>query len=570
MDTSAFIEYLKALDTYEDQIVHVEHLPSREAVCAELDEPLHESLQACINRRGITSFYSHQAEAVNAARQGKNVMVATSSASGKSLCYNTAVIEALLTEKDSRAIYLFPTKALAQDQLRVLKEFFCRPFADGTPAVFDEDDFATFDGDTPMGERAETRRVARIILTNPDMLHMGILPNHRVWSKLLRNLKYVVIDEAHIYRGVFGSHVAGVIRRLRRLCQLYGSNPQFICSSATIANPGEHAEKLTGLPFTVVSNDGSPHGAKEFVFWEPPIKDKMKSTRRSANSEATTLFTELVSQSIRTLAFARTRRLTEIIYSYSRDKLLETNQLIAKRIKPYRAGYLPKERRQIEKELFGGQLLGVVATVAMELGVDIGDLAATVLTGYPGSIASTWQQAGRSGRGMEASMSFLIGLDNPLDQYFMRHPEAFFQKSVENALVNPENHYILRAHLLCAAWEMPLGMSDEKYFGPQFAQEIAGLAEEGLLRKGRRIPKWYLSPNISYPAQAINIRSTSMENFALIDTSTGALLETIDGAMAFFQIYPGAIYLHLGESYLVTRLDLTGHTAYAAPTSVTY
>jgi len=289
-------------------MVHIEHIPSRDAVYGELDEPLHETLQACIKRRGITGFYAHQAESVNAARQGKNVMVATSSASGKSLCYNTAVIEALLTEPAGRAIYLFPTKALAQDQLRVLKEFFCRPFPNGAPKVFDENDFATFDGDTPLGERNEIRQDARIILTNPDMLHLGIMPNHKVWAKLLRNLKYVVIDEAHIYRGVFGSHVAGVARRLRRLCQLYGSNPQFILCSATIANPGEHAEKLTGLPFTVVDNDGSPHGAKEFVFWEPPIKDEKKSTRRSANGEAIGLFTELVSQSIRTLTFARTRR----------------------------------------------------------------------------------------------------------------------------------------------------------------------------------------------------------------------------------------------------------------------
>ncbi|MBI2850886.1 MAG: DUF1998 domain-containing protein [Chloroflexi bacterium] len=570
MDTAAFLEYLKSQKTYEGQIAHIEHIPPREAVYAELEKPLHESLQACIARRGIASFYTHQAEAVNAARQGKNVMVATSSASGKSLCYNTAVIEALLTEPASRAIYLFPTKALAQDQLRVLREFFCRTFPDGRPAVFDENDFATFDGDTPLGERTEIRQDARIILSNPDMLHLGILPNHRVWAKLLRNLKYVVIDEAHIYRGVFGSHVAGVMRRLRRLCRLYGSNPQFICCSATVANPGEHAERLTGLPFTVVDNDGSPHGAKEFVFWEPPIIDKVRSTRRSASSEATHLFTELASRSIRTLTFARTRRLTEIIYSYSWDKLLETNQLIAKRIMPYRAGYLPKERRQIERDLFGGQLLGVVATVAMELGVDIGDLAATVLTGYPGSIASVWQQAGRSGRGMESSMSFLIGLDNPLDQYFMRHPEAFFKKSVENALVNPDNHYILRAHLLCAAWEIPLISSDDQYFGPRMADEITGLEVEGLLRKNHRNQKWYLSPSISYPAQAINIRSTSRENFALIDTSTGALLETVDASIAFYQIHPGAIYLHQGEAYLVTKLDLAGHTAYAEPTSANY
>jgi DEAD/DEAH box helicase domain-containing protein len=561
MDASAFIQYLKAQPDYNSQMVHIEHIPPREAECAELDEPLAGGLNDCLGEHGISSLYTHQAEAVNNIRQGRNVIVTTSSASGKSLCYNIAVLETLLNEPDGRALYLFPTKALAQDQLRVLRELF-------SPALLKAEQFATFDGDTPQAERAEIRRQARIILSNPDMLHVGILPNHRNWSRLLRSLRYVVIDEAHIYRGVFGSHVAGVMRRLRRLCQLYGSNPRFICCSATIANPGEHAERLTGLPFIVVDNDGSPHGGKDFVFWEPPIIDRAKSVRRSANSEATNLFTELVSQDIRTLTFARTRRLTELIYTYSRDKLSEIDPFRASQIKPYRAGYLPQERRQIEKELFGGQLMGAVATVALELGIDIGDLDATVLTGYPGSIASTWQQAGRSGRGREGSLSFLIGLDNPLDQYFMHHPESFFQKSFENALVNPDNHYILRAHLLCAAWELPLTSEDEKFFGPLFAQEIAELEKESLLRERKQ--KWHLSPTISYPAQAINIRSTSGVNYTVIDTSSGSLLETVEASVAFFQIHPGAIYLHQGESYLITELDLTGHTAYAVPTDATY
>jgi len=377
----------------------------------------------------------------------------------------------------------------------------------------------------------------------------------------------VVVDEAHIYRGVFGSHVACVLRRLRRLCQLYGSNPQFICCSATIANPGEHAEKLVGLPFTVVDNDGSPHGGKDFVFWNPPIIDEARSVRRSANSEATNLFTELVSRNIHSLTFARTRRLTELIYTYSRQRLAETAPALAGRIKAYRAGYLPQERRQIEQELFSGQLLGVVATTALELGIDIGDLEATVLTGYPGSIASTWQQAGRSGRGRDRSLSFLIGLDNPLDQYFMRHPDFFFQKGFENALVNTDNPYILRAHLLCAAWELPLS-SDEEIFGSTFRQRREELEEQGVLRERRQ--RWYLSPRVAYPAQSINIRSTSGENFTLIDTSTDSLLETVEASVAFFQIHPGAIYLHQGESYLVTDLDLTSRTAYAEPTTASY
>ena len=561
MDTSAFINYLTSRDTYGGQIVHIEQILPRNADYAELEKPLAADLQECLNKQGLERLYSHQAEAVNRIRRGDNVMVATSSASGKTLCYNIAVLEAMLTEERSRALYLFPTKALAQDQLRSLREL-C------SAGPFKVEEFATFDGDTPQAERAGVRKGARLILTNPDMLHVGILPNHHQWTRLLHNLKYVVIDEAHSYRGVFGSHLGGVVRRLRRICRLYGSNPQFICCSATIANPGEHTEKVTGLPFIVVDNDGSPNGGKDFVFWNPPIIDEAKSTRRSANSEATTLFTELVSQNVRTLTFTKSRRLTELIYTYSRIRLAEESAALARRIKPYRAGYLPEERRQIERELFGGKLLGAVATTALELGVDIGDLEATVLTGYPGSIASTWQQAGRSGRRGERAISFLIGLDSPLDQYFMRHPEFFFEKNVENALTNPDNPYILRAHLLCAAWEMPLTNSDKELFGGQFEKETAELEKQGALRERRG--RWYLSPHISYPAQNINIRSTSGENYMLIDSSSGAQLETVEEDIAFFQIHPGAIYLHQGETYLVTELNLINHTAFAEPRTVNY
>ncbi|NLE09419.1 MAG: DEAD/DEAH box helicase [Dehalococcoidales bacterium] len=561
MDAKVFIRYLRTLPDYAGQVAHIEHIESRDALTAELDVPISPVLQERLAKKGFTSFYTHQAKAISESLKGQNVMVATSSASGKSLCYNISVLETLLNSPDGRAIYLFPTKALAQGQLRVLKEMF-------TPSPFRALEFSTFDGDTDYSDRNDIRKRARVILTNPDMLHVGILPNHSSWARLFRNLKYVVIDEAHSYRGVFGSHVAGVIRRLRRLCAFYGSEPRFILCSATIANPGEHAEQLTGLPFTVVDNDGSPHGEKEFVFWNPPILDEKRNTRRSTNSEATHLFTELVNQSVRTLAFAQSRRLTELIYSYSRDRLAEINPPLARRIMAYRAGYLAEDRRKIEKDLFGGQLLGAVATVALELGVDIGDLEATILTGYPGSIASTWQQAGRSGRGMEGSMTFLVAMDNPLDQYFMSHPEAFFQKSVENALINPENHYILRAHLLCAAWEMPLTSRDERYFSPAMVQEIHDLQTENLLRERGR--KWYLAPVISSPAHAINIRSTGGEDYAVIDMNTASTLEMVDSSMAFFQIHPGAVYLHQGKPYLIHKLDLAGHTAWATDTDAVY
>jgi DEAD/DEAH box helicase domain-containing protein len=561
MNTKDFLDYLKSKPFYRDQIAHIEHIQPRPACSGELEQPLNPKLQKCLTNRNFLPLYTHQAEAVNHTRQGKNVMVVTSSASGKTLCYNIPVIQSLLSDKSGRALYLFPTKALAQDQLRTLREDFC-------PDLFTYLSFATFDGDTPQPERAEIRKSARIVLSNPDMLHVGILPNHQQWSRFFRSLKFVVLDEAHVYRGVFGSHLAGVLRRLRRVCHLYGSNPQFILSSATITNPDELASTLTGLPFAVVNNDGAPHGGRDFVFWNPPVEDKLKGTRRSANSEATNIFSELLLQETRTLTFVRTRRLTELIYNYTRNNLRQAKPILARRIKPYRAGYLPEDRRKIERQLFNGELMGVVATNALELGIDIGDLDATILTGYPGSIASTWQQAGRSGRGKEKALSFLIGLDNPLDQYFMRHPDFFFHRAYENALVNPDNPYILRSHLLCAAWEQSLGKEDEKYFSTAMKTEIAELVERGLLKERRG--RWYLSPSIAYPAQSVNIRSTSGENYALIDTSTGSLLETIEASIAFFQIHTGAIYLHQGESYLITQLDLATHTAYAIPTKVNY
>ncbi|HSW56929.1 MAG TPA: DEAD/DEAH box helicase, partial [Dehalococcoidales bacterium] len=536
-------------------------IPPRQPVYAELETPLSPALQSCLEDNAVWPLYTHQAEAVNHARRGRNVMVATSSASGKTMCYNIPVLEAMLNEKSSRALYLFPTKALAQDQLRNFRQQF-------TPDLLEADDVDTFDGDTPHNTRLEIKQNARIIISNPDMLHLGILPNHQSWSRLLRRLRYVIVDEAHMYRGVFGSHVSLVLRRLRRICEIYGAQPQFILCSATIANPGEQAEKLIGLPFEVVDNDGSPHGGKDFVFWNPPLVDEKRTSRRSANSEATFIFTGLVEKEIRTLTFTRTRRLTELIYNYSRQKLNQIDHRLAEKIKPYRAGYLAEDRRKIEKGLFSGKLIGVVATSALEVGIDIGDLEATVLTGYPGSISSTWQQAGRSGRARQKSLSFLIAMDNPLDQYFMRHPEDFFQRNFENALINPENPYILQAHLACAAWEMPLSERDRKYFGDRLKDEIIHMAAQNWLVE--RNGKWYYPPGIAYPAQNISIRSTSGKNFAIVNTQDNQLLETIEAAMAFYQVHPGAIYLHQGDNYLVTQLNLESRTAYVEKVDVDY
>ncbi len=559
MKTAPFVSYIKGLANYKNQIVHIEHLPPYEASYQELDKPLHPELEAALKGTELLPLYTHQAAAVNLASQGKNVMVVTPAASGKTLCYNLPVLEAILTEKRSCALYLFPTKALAQDQLRSLGELISLL----PPKIR----YATFDGDTPTEERSQIKRQAQIVLTNPDMLHLGILPNHQSWSRFIRRLRFVVVDEAHMYRGIFGSHVANVLRRLRRLCALYNANPQFICCSATIANPQEHIEKLVGLPFEVINRDGSPHGGKDFILWNPPFLDEAKMSRRSANSEASFLLAELVRQGIRTITFARTRKLTELIYNYTKEQLAETN--LKQQIKPYRAGYLPQDRRQIERELFEGHLLGVVATTALELGIDIGDLDATVLTGYPGSIASTWQQAGRSGRRTGESISFLIGLDNPLDQYFMRHPKSLFGKNFENATTNPDNPHVLKSHMLCTAWELPLTEGDEQFWGNSFAEVRDELVKEDMLKA--RGEKWFLMPTIAYPAEEVNIRSTSSLYYTILDAShNNRQLETVEASVAFSQIHPGAIYLHQGDPYLVTDLDLNAHVAYVALTDVPY
>ena len=559
MTVSSFIEYIKALSGYRDQIVHIEHLPSRQPGYQEPANPLDSRLESALRASDLYPLYTHQATAIDLVHSGENVVVVTGAASGKTLCYNVPVLQSILTDKTSRALYIFPAKALAQDQLRSLTEL--------TSLLPSPVKVATFDGDTPREVRSYAKRSAQIVLTNPDMLHLGVLPNHQSWSRFLRRLRYVVIDEVHTYRGVFGSHVGNVLRRLRRLLDGYGAKPQFICCSATIANPKEHVERLVGLPFRVVDTDGAPHGRKDFVLWNPPVLEKAKASRISANSEAAFLLAELVQRQIRTIAFARTRKLTELIYIYAKQRLGASS--LVERIKPYRGGYLPEDRRQIEQELFHGELLGVVATTALELGIDIGDLDAAVLTGYPGSIASTWQQAGRSGRRTGMSLSFLIGLDNPLDQYFMRHPEALFGKRCENALIDPGNRYVMKSHLLCAAWESPLTAGDDRYWGEPLKDAVSSMEESRLLRL--REGRWYPTPAIAYPAEGVNIRSASSLNYTIMDASQGnRQIETVDASVALSQIHPGAIYLHYGEPYLVTELDLVGHCAYVVPTDAPY
>ncbi|HZD59632.1 MAG TPA: DEAD/DEAH box helicase, partial [Anaerolineae bacterium] len=459
---------------------------------------------------------------------------------GKSLCYNVPVLEEMLANKKARALYLFPTKALAQDQLRALKEL-------DFPSLI-----ATYDGDTPREERSNIRRRASVVLSNPDMLHYGILPYHRQWANFLLNLKYVVIDEVHVLRGVFGSNVAQIIRRLRRLCHHYGSHPQFIMASATVANPGELAKRLTGLNVEVITNDGAPRGQKTWAFWNPPFIDESLGKRKSPNWETTWLLSELSKEHFRTIAFSKSRKLAELILNYS-GRVLDGRPDIASRIASYRAGYLPAHRRAIEERLFSGDLLGVSTTNALELGIDVGALDACIMNGFPGTVSSTWQQAGRAGRTIGESLAVLIAGGDPLDQYYINHPEYFFGRSFEEAIIDLDNPKILGRHLRCATYELPLGPDDRFYFGNGYEAALNLLTITSELKEHKR--RWFLgSP--SFPARDTNIRSASQSSYSIVDQSTGQLIGTTEANRAFFEVYPGAIYLQQGDSYVVRDLDI--------------
>jgi DEAD/DEAH box helicase domain-containing protein len=560
MDFSQFLQQLQSRRFYEDQIVHVKHIPARRAWYANLDRPLPRQLAKALEWTGVTRLYAHQAEAINAIRRDEHVIVATPTASGKTLIYNVPVIESCTINWRSRALYLFPTKALAQDQVRALGQLLERDLARIRVGVYD--------GDTPRSARSSIRRQASIVLTNPDMLHMGILPNHHLWTGFFRNLRYVVMDEAHVYRGVFGSQVGCVLRRLRRICAAYGSKPQFIACSATIANPAQHVETLTGIRPRVVDQDGAPQGRRTFVLWNPPLVDEQKGVRRSANTEAAHLFRALVQNGIRCLTFARTRRVAELILRYTQESLQENSPELAQRIAAYRAGYMPEERRALEQALFSGQLLGLTTTSALELGIDVGHLDATVLVGYPGTIASMWQQAGRAGRGEGESLTIMIGHDNPLDQYLLRHPDHVFDRAHEAARCDPGNRYVLIQHLPCAAYEMPLTPHDEELFGGSYVDAMIHLEDTG--RLNYRDDRW-IQKGSEYPANDVGLRSAAGRRVLLLDASRGdQLLEEIDATSAYFRVHKGAIYLHQGASYLVTELDLREGIARLKPTDADY
>ena len=513
-----------------------------------------------LGEQGIGRLYIHQSLAVERILAGHDVVVVTPTASGKTLCYNLPVLQMLLREPASRALYLFPTKALAHDQLDNLRTR-AEPLglADG---------LAAYDGDTPAGRRSQIRRQARIIFSSPDMLHAGILPYHTRWRAFFAHLRYIVVDEIHQYRGVFGSHVANVLRRAARICRFYGSSPQFICCSATIANPRSLATKLIGREPTLVDTNGAPRGKQTLIFYNPPISNPQLGLRRSPSLEARELANHLLAQDIQTIVFTRSRLGTELLLRYLRQDAAALGR-DPQAIHGYRGGYLPSDRRRIEGQLRAGAARAVVATNALELGIDISGLEACLMVGYPGTIASTWQQAGRAGRGLEDSAAFLIASSAPLDQYIVSHPDYFFQQSPEQALINPDNLYLLVDHLKCAAYELPFGQ-DEQY-GQRHVDELLRLLEDsGLLRYDRGT--WYWASE-EYPAQEVSLRTADPRSVTIIAADGDGQTRTIgqiDRASVPLLVHESAIYMHNGEQYLVEELDWDGGLARVRPVVVDY
>jgi DEAD/DEAH box helicase domain-containing protein len=519
----------------------------RSAERVEIPSSLAPDLASALRASGIDALYSHQLEALQAV-SGGNVVVTSGTASGKSLSFNLPVLDDLVRDRGARALYLYPTKALAQDQARKLSDLGLRALR-----------HAIYDGDTPRDDRPGIRRRSNLILTNPDMLHVGVLPHHKSWGDFLANLGWVVVDEAHTYRGVFGSHVANVLRRLRRLAARYGASPRFVLASATIANPVELAERLVGEPFGLVESDGAPRARRRIAMWNPPLIDPRSMTRRSVLSEAAELLADLVGQGLRTICFLRSRRGIELIQRFTRMRLEELGrEELVGRIAPYRAGYTPAQRREIEARLAGGDLLAVVATDALELGIDIGSLDAAICVTFPGTVASLRQMWGRAGRRSDGLAVYVAGAD-ALDQFFCRHPEEFLERPVEAAILDHENERIQLAHLIAAAYELPLSEADGPIFGERWRDRAEGLVSAGELRRGR--DNRYLPRSPRFPAGDISLRSASADSVAVVDAGSGELLGAVEAERAFTTVHPGAVYLHLGRSYEVRELDLDARRA---------
>ena len=532
----------------DGRLVRDDEESSRRAKLVPLPQDLHPDLKTRLEESGIEQLYSHQQAAFETARES-NLILTSGTASGKSLSFNLPVLDGLARDPKRRALYLYPTKALAQDQARKLASL--KP-----PGVRP----AIYDGDTPREERPAIRQRSNLVLTNPDMLSVGICPHHKGWGDFLANLGWVVVDEAHVYRGVFGSHVSNVLRRLRRLAAHYGADPRFELASATIANPGELAENLTGLEFQVLDDDGAPRAGREVAMWNPPVIEQKTQVRRSAISEAAELLADLVSEGVRTICFMKSRKGIELIKRQAEIRLAELgNPDLAKRIAPYRAGYTPAQRREIEDRLSSGDLLAVAATDALELGIDIGQLDAAICVNFPGTVSSLRQMWGRAGRQSRGLAVYIAGQD-ALDQFFCRHPDEFLERPVESAILDHRNEQILSQHLLAAAFEAPLDPArDDTYFGADWEQMADGLVVAGELRRGRG--KRYLSARGEFVASRISLRSASAESVAVIDTGSGEMIGQVEAGRAFDTVHPGAIYLHLGKAYEVTDLDIASQRA---------
>src|SRR5579863_7028404 len=545
-------------DPTGETITAVRRFPAREAEFAEFPSWIHTDLAAAYKAKGVRQPYSHQADAAEAVDAGTYVIIVTPTASGKTLCYNLPILNAILENTDTRALYLFPTKALAQDQLAELhdlNERLTNPFG-----VF------TYDGDTPSDARKAIREKGHLVLTNPDMLHTGILPHHTRWTRLFENLRYIVIDELHTYRGVFGSHLCNVLRRLRRIARFYGRDPQFICCSATIANPGELASRLLEADVEVLSSNGAPAAEKTFVFYNPPVVNRALGIRRSYINESSRVAQEFLKHDLQTIVFANSRLHTEILLTY----LQQANPHFpgtADTIRGYRGGYLPRERREIERGLREGRIRGVVTTSALELGIDVGSLDTVVMAGYPGTIAATWQRAGRAGRRSGSSCAVLVASSSPLDQFIVRHPDYFFGNTPEQGFIQPDNLEILLNHLKCAAFELPIA-PEEKFGDVDLPDLCARLAEAGYLHRAGTHFHWTQE---AYPADTVSLRSVTSDNFIVIDiTGQPAVIGEVGFSAALTTLHEKAIYLHGAEQYHVEHLDFKKRKAYVRKVDVDY
>jgi DEAD/DEAH box helicase domain-containing protein len=552
------LELLKDIGYKSDSIRAIKHLPAQEGSFGDYPDDVHPALRQALVDKGFSRLFSHQRSSWEALKEGKNIVVVTPTASGKTLCYNLPVLDAILKDPSTRAMYLFPTKALSQDQQAELDDVNGR--------LPEEIRVFTYDGDTPQDARKAIRARGHIVLTNPDMLHAGILPHHTKWIKLFENLRYIVIDELHNYRGIFGSHLANVLRRLRRIAKFYGADPQFILCTATIANPAEMAEKMIEAPVTLIDDNGAPRGGKYFVFYTPPVVNAALGIRRSYVNESRRVASIFLKNGLQTIVFAQSRLITEVLLTYLKEDI-ETNIQKEGLIRGYRGGYLPLKRREIEKGLRTGEIRGVVSTNALELGIDIGTLDVAVLAGYPGTIASTWQRAGRAGRKTGLSAAVLVATSSPLDQFIINNPEYFFSKSPEMALINPDNLSILISHIECAAFELPFE-DGEKFGRAEIGPILNFLEEDKILHHSQ--DKWFYTSE-AYPADAISLRSISSDNFVVVDvTGEARVIAEVDYTSALTALHPKAIYIVEGEQYFVEKLDFEERKAYVKKTDIDY